>query len=455
MGFERDINAILEFLPASRQTFLFSATVSQAIQRTAQASLKESALFLDCVPEGEAQTVAKIDQYAQMLSSPKQLLPQLVRTIAHDQITNSGKSKIIVFLPTTKMTQLFATIIKNLSAHTPGRSATRVYEIHSKLEQRQRVRVSDHFRGDKSGLSILVTSDVSARGVDYPGTTRVIQVGATDDGEQYTHRVGRTGRGGSTGRGDILIQPFEAPFVQKQLHSFPVQQISENDFMDQINDALAKSTLSAQQQADIREGLDTIEDGVARLQGKLDEEVCSDVIGSQLGWFAKARQASGIAVPDIIDGMMNFGTGALGMERAPHFGSSFLAKIGLSTGRGGGGGGGASRWRLSAGLPFFLTLTSRPARPSRASPQASLVTAAAATARPAAAAAGTVVAVEATREVAADTRAEAATRAAAATRPEVATRAVAEVTRAAVAAMEATLAEAVRTIFPVMIHPMV
>lgn len=343
MGFERDINAILEFLPASRQTFLFSATVSQAIQRTAQNSLKESALFLDCVPQGEAQTVAKIDQYAQVLSSPDQLLPQVIRTIAHDQIVNAGQSKIIVFLPTTKMTQLFSTIIKNLVAHTPGRSATRVYEIHSKLEQRQRVRVSDSFRKDKSGLSILVTSDVSARGVDYPGTTRVIQVGSTDDGEQYTHRVGRTGRGGNTGRGDIILQPFELPFLNKALSKFPVQKISETDFMDQINEALSQSTLTANQQNDIREGLATVEDGVAQLQSRLDTDVCSDVIGSQLGWFSKARQASGIQVPDIIQGMRDFGTGALGMQVAPHFGESFLKKIGLSRGGGGGfsGGGGA------------------------------------------------------------------------------------------------------------------
>lgn len=337
MGFERDINAILEFLPASRQTFLFSATVSKAIQRTARASLQPTALFLDCVPAGEAQTVAKIDQYAQVLSKPANLLPQVVRTLAHDQIANPDKSKAIVFLTTTKMTQLFATLLRKLSKHTPAGTKTKVYEIHSKLDQRQRVKVSDAFRKDTSGAAILVTSDVSARGVDYPGTSRVVQVGSTDDGAQYTHRVGRTGRGGNVGRGDIILQPFELPFLQNQLAQFPVTQLSESDLAGQIEAALEASSIPADRQASIREGLAAIEDGVERLQDQLDPDVCSDVIGSQLGWFSKSRQASGIAVSAIVEGMREFGTGALGMREAPRFGEAFLAKIGLRSGGGGGG----------------------------------------------------------------------------------------------------------------------
>lgn len=341
MGFERDINAIVDFLPKDRQTFLFSATVSSAIQRTAQSSLKPSALFLDCVPAGEAQTVDKIDQYATVLESAHQLLPQIVRTIAHDQIVNEGKSKIVVFLPTTKMTQLFATCIKNLLKHVVN-DRTHVYEIHSKLEQRVRVKTSNFFRNDKAGASILVTSDVSARGVDYPGTTRVIQVGSTDNGEQYTHRVGRTGRGGQAGRGDIILQPFEQDFLRNQLSTFPIKSLPVDESKQQIEDALASSSFSPDQQQQIRDRLDTLEDGVQTLQSKLDEDVVRDVIGSQLGWFSKARQASGIPVSTIIKGMEDFGTDALGLQTKPHFSSSFLSKIGL----GGGGGGGCTFTRI-------------------------------------------------------------------------------------------------------------
>ena len=83
----------------------------------------------------------------------------------------------MIFLNTTKQTQLFATLLRELSKTTlPARP--RIYEIHSKRTQSSRTAASSAFRRDRSGAAILVTSEVSARGVDYPEVTRVIQVGS-------------------------------------------------------------------------------------------------------------------------------------------------------------------------------------------------------------------------------------------------------------------------------------
>ncbi|XP_050908994.1 DEAD-box ATP-dependent RNA helicase 31 [Lathyrus oleraceus] len=73
------------------------------------------------------------------------------------------------------------------------------------------VMYSDEFRKSK-GL-ILVTSDVSACGVDYPDVTLVVQVGLPADREQYIHRLGRTGRRGKEGQGILLLAPWEEFFL--------------------------------------------------------------------------------------------------------------------------------------------------------------------------------------------------------------------------------------------------
>ncbi len=73
-----------------------------------------------------------------------------------------------------------------------------------------RTKMSNTFRKTTDQPTILVTSDVSARGVDYPGVTRVIQVGIPHSMEQYIHRVGRTGRAGMDGRGDLVLLPWGA-----------------------------------------------------------------------------------------------------------------------------------------------------------------------------------------------------------------------------------------------------
>jgi len=81
---------------------------------------------------------------------------------------------------------------------------------------------------------VLVTSDVSARGVDYPGVTRVIQVGVPKSGEVYVHRVGRTGRAGTEGRGDLVILPFERKFLSTQMKHLPLKPLTVEEHTSQL-----------------------------------------------------------------------------------------------------------------------------------------------------------------------------------------------------------------------------
>ncbi|GJM93894.1 hypothetical protein PR202_ga10487 [Eleusine coracana subsp. coracana] len=111
--------------------------------------------------------------------------------------------EVIIFCTTAMVTKLVAEVLSELKLN--------IREIHSRKSQSARTKVSDEFRKSK-GL-ILVSSDVSARGVDYPDVTLVIQVGIPADREQYIHRLGRTGRKGKEGQGLLLLAPWEKYFI--------------------------------------------------------------------------------------------------------------------------------------------------------------------------------------------------------------------------------------------------
>ena len=155
MGFRQEIEAIAEFLPQSpeRQTFLFSATVSPAIQQVARKTLNKNHLFINCVSNDSSPVHAHVPQYHTVLPSAADQLPHVLRLLAHDQLTNPGRSKSIIFLPTTKMTQLFTSFLQELSTSLPAGDRTRIYEIHSLRTQQSRTKTSDLFRKDISGAS--------------------------------------------------------------------------------------------------------------------------------------------------------------------------------------------------------------------------------------------------------------------------------------------------------------
>jgi ATP-dependent RNA helicase MSS116, mitochondrial len=104
-----------------------------------------------------------------------------MRLIAHDQLSHPGESKVIVFLQTIKQTQLFSTLIHELKSSVfPASRGSRIYKIHSKKAQTSRNNASNAFRNDASGAAVLVTPNVSARGVDHPGCRRLDITGDTN-----------------------------------------------------------------------------------------------------------------------------------------------------------------------------------------------------------------------------------------------------------------------------------
>ncbi|KAK2463817.1 hypothetical protein APHAL10511_004122 [Amanita phalloides] len=402
MGFRDDIEDITSYLPRTpdRQTFLFSATISPAIRQIARQTLAKDHLFIDCVNEDDAPVHTHIKQYHTVLPTPAHQLTHILRLLAHEQLTNPGASKTIVFLPTTKMTQLYATLLQEIKDKVlPAGRWTRIYEIHSKRTMESRTSTSADFRADKSGCSILVSSDVSARGVDYPGVTRIIQVGIPMTGEQYVHRIGRTGRsgpGGRQGRGDLVLLPWEMGFVTWQLRDMPLKPLTTAEMERQVKELAEKldeeprayfgaHSPKVQSGADkssfqSRGGFgkqgreravptgpslfvnapyapvsDRLETSVEELRADMDTQAVEETFMSMLGYYLARTEEMRTDKETVVAGCKDWSMDAGGLQRAPTISPMMMERLGLtgggrSGGRGGGRGGHSGRPGRGFGL---------------------------------------------------------------------------------------------------------
>ncbi|CAD6230797.1 unnamed protein product [Miscanthus lutarioriparius] len=201
MGFRRDIEKIISFIPKERQTLLFSATVSEEVRQISHLAMRRDYDFINTVQEGDEETHAQVNQT--YMIAPLDLHFPILYGVLKKHVAEDAEYKVIVFCTTAMVTKLVAEVLSQLKLN--------IREIHSRKSQSARTKVSDEFRKSK-GL-ILVSSDVSARGVDYPNVTLVIQVGLPADREQYIHRLGRTGRKGKEGQGILLLAPWEMHFL--------------------------------------------------------------------------------------------------------------------------------------------------------------------------------------------------------------------------------------------------
>ncbi|KAG7091046.1 hypothetical protein E1B28_010105 [Marasmius oreades] len=356
IGFRDDIEAIMSYLPPTpqRQTFLFSATLSSKVREIAQKHLAAGHSYIDCIKGQDSPVHADIPQYHTVVPSASQQIPHILRTIAHDQLVNPGSSKVMLFLPTTKMTQLFTTIIKQFGRSLlPAGRETTVYEIHSKRPQSSRTRTSDMFRKDKSGASVLVSSDVSARGVDYPGVTRVIQVGIPATREQYIHRVGRTGRGSKEvkGRGDFVLLPWEVGFISWQLTDIPIKPITVAELKTQLATLAEKhdespghslplslktsrsssfSTMnSIRFQTPYKPLLDEFDRLGSQIGSQLDVEAVRETFLSLIGYYFSKSTELRVSNNVILEGCRQWTTDALAQETPPYVSEMFLQRLGL------------------------------------------------------------------------------------------------------------------------------
>ncbi|XP_075484344.1 LOW QUALITY PROTEIN: putative DEAD-box ATP-dependent RNA helicase 48 [Primulina tabacum] len=212
LGFRKDVENIVDCLPRKRQTLLFSATMPKEVRRISQLVLKRESSYIDTVGIGSLEIHEKVKQF--YLVAPHDQHFHLVHHLLKHHTSQVLDYKVIVFCATAAVTSFLFSLFRELKLN--------VREIHSKKPSLYRTRISDEFKASK-GL-ILITSDVSARGMHYPDVTLVIQVGIPPDRGQYIHRLGRTGRQGKEGEGFLLLAPWEQYFLD-ELKDLPIEKV--------------------------------------------------------------------------------------------------------------------------------------------------------------------------------------------------------------------------------------
>lgn len=365
MGFKDQIQEIIDYLPpkGQRQTFMFSATVSPEVRQISRAALRPDHKFIDCVPAHEANAHLHIPQFQTVLP-PEEQLPHIYRLLAHDALTNPGGSKAIVFLPTTKGTQLYATLVNQMRSSLPwGLRNTRVLEMHAQKSQSARDRVAADFRAATGpGQTILVTTDVSARGVDYPGVTRVIQVGLPPSRDNYVHRLGRTGRAGKSGRGDFVLMPWEADYVRFNLQDMPLKTVESSALSEELEQIASAIDADPRQfKTNVVEAVKSETDRtkggyspskygaaaatlqtpllprIQNLPTKFKEEILpelsptevEDAFASQLGFYVGRVGELRAQKYDVYEGVRQWTSATMGLERPARVSMSMMNKLGI------------------------------------------------------------------------------------------------------------------------------
>lgn len=196
MGFQEDLNFILEETPNERNTFLFSATMPVEVERIAKNYLKNPQEITTGKKNQGADTVSHI--YYQVMA--KDCYETLRRVIDCEPDMYA-----IIFTRTKNDAR---DIVKKLQKDGVDCDA-----LHGDLSQAQRDDVMARFRAKL--LKVLVATDVAARGLDVDNLTHVINYNLPEDIESYTHRSGRTGRAGKEGISVSIINARESGKIRR------------------------------------------------------------------------------------------------------------------------------------------------------------------------------------------------------------------------------------------------
>ncbi|MFT7113677.1 MAG: ATP-dependent RNA helicase RhlE [Candidatus Azotimanducaceae bacterium] len=195
MGFQRDINKIMNLLPKKKQTLLFSATFSKEIKQLANTFLNKP-VTVEATPENT--TAEKVDQTMYKVDKTKKA------NVLCKMIKDGDWSQVLVFTRTKHgANRLCQRLVKSdISAAA----------IHGDKSQNARTNALAGFK--KGTVRVLVATDIAARGLDIPLLPHVINYELPNVPEDYVHRIGRTGRAGASGEAISLVSIDEEEYVR-------------------------------------------------------------------------------------------------------------------------------------------------------------------------------------------------------------------------------------------------
>jgi ATP-dependent RNA helicase DDX10/DBP4 len=213
MGFSQTIDALVEHLPRERQTLMFSATQTKKVSDLARLSLKEPE-FVSVHEAADSATPSTLQQ--NYVVTP---LPDKLDTL-WSFIRANVKKKILVFFSSGKQVRFVYESFRHLQPGIP------LLHLHGRQKQTARLDITTKYSNSK--YACLFSTDVAARGLDFPAVDWVVQVDCPEDAETYIHRVGRTARFEHEGRAILFVDPSEESGMLNSLEKKKV-------FLEKIN----------------------------------------------------------------------------------------------------------------------------------------------------------------------------------------------------------------------------
>lgn len=196
MGFLPDVETLLEHTSANRQLLLFSATIPDRIRKLAKAYMKKP---MSVTAEGKNITLDTIEQKVYVME-PKHKLERLIAMIKEDNpylaIVFCNKKEAAVAL-----------------SYELAAAGLNIGELHGDLTQGRRTQILRDFA--QARTQILVATDIAARGIDIEGISHVYNFDVPHDIDYYIHRIGRTGRAGTTGVAVTFATPEEELWLRR------------------------------------------------------------------------------------------------------------------------------------------------------------------------------------------------------------------------------------------------
>ncbi len=194
LGFIKDIRDLIKFLPKTRQTLFFSATINAEIKKLAY-SLVTNPIRIELSPKDPiTKNVNHTVAYIKM-DDKRFFLERLVK--------ENPEQKILVFVRTKVRAERVVKAMARVNIES--------LSIHGDKTQDDRFKVMDKFK--KGDVKLLIATDVSARGVDIPNVQYVINYDLPDKAENYVHRIGRTGRAKERGFAVSFCSDEEQPML--------------------------------------------------------------------------------------------------------------------------------------------------------------------------------------------------------------------------------------------------
>ncbi|KAF3913207.1 hypothetical protein AA313_de0206737 [Arthrobotrys entomopaga] len=200
-GFADELDEILKTLPKSRQTMLFSATMTDSVDKLVRVGMQKPVRLL---VDSKKSTVATLTQEFIRIRPGREggRLAMLVLLV-----TEFYKSRCIVFF----RSKVYAHKVRIIF----GLLGLKAAELHGSLSQEQRIKAVEQFRDGT--VDFLLATDLASRGLDIKNVSYVINFELPQSHEIYTHRVGRTARAGRSGRAITLAAEADRKIVKKAI----------------------------------------------------------------------------------------------------------------------------------------------------------------------------------------------------------------------------------------------